>query len=114
MSIVLVLNIEREQIGTLGILLRIGDGVYVFICTVYSKVLKDFTKHVFVYDIYYLTKVKSARRGATIENRRYSPICVLEEKDRETKLTLKNMLRNFFQGTCTVIYAFKVTSRDSR
>ena len=108
-----VLNIEGEQMGPLGILMRIDDGFYVYICSVYSKVLKEFTEHEFVYDSYFSTKVKSACRGAIIDNRRYSPICVLEEKYRESKRTLKNMIRNFFQETCTVNYAFKFTSRDS-
>ena len=66
-----------------------------------------------VYDSYFLTKVKSVYHGAIIDYRRYAPICVLEEKDRESKLTLKNILRTFFQGTCTVNYTFKVTSCDS-
>ena len=107
-----VLNIEREQMGTLEILLKINDGVYVCICSVYSKVLKVFTEHAFVYDIYFSTKVKSACHGAIIDYRRYAPICVLEGKDGETKNKLKTMLRNFFQGICIVKYAFKVTSRE--
>ena len=104
----------KRKMGTLKILLRINDGVYVCICYVYSKILKEFTQQAFVYDSYFWTKLKSACRGEIIDNRRYSPICVLEEKDRETKNTLKNMPWNFFQGTCIVKYAFKVTSRDSR
>ena len=114
MNIKPVLNIEREKMVCLKILLRINDGVYVFICYVYSNILKEFTQHAFVYDSYFSTKVKSTCRGAIIDNRRYAPICVLEVKDRETKNTLKNMLRNFFQGTCIVKYTFKVTSRDSQ
>ena len=66
--------------GTLKILLRINDGVYICMCSVYSKILKEFTQHVFVYDSYFSTKVNSECRGAIIDNRRYSPICVLEEK----------------------------------
>ena len=112
MNIAPVLNIEREKMGTLEILLRINDGVYVCICSVYSKFLKEFTEHAFVYDSYFSTKINSACRGAISDNRRYSPICVLEGKYRESKRTLKSMLMNFFQGTCTVDYAFKVTSRD--
>ena len=104
----------KRKMGNLKILQRINDGVYVCICSVYSKVLKEFTQHPFVYDSYFLTKVKSACRGAIIDNRRYLPICVLEEKDRESKLTLKNILRTLFQGKCTVNYTFKVTSCDSR
>ena len=82
MNIVPVLNIEREQMGTLKILLRINDGVYVCICSIYSKVLKEFTEHAFVYNSYFSIKVKSACRGAIIDNRRYSLICVLEGKYR--------------------------------
>ena len=113
MTIASVLNIEREQIGTLGILLIIDDGVYVCICTVYPEILKQHTQHAIFYDSYFSTKVKSACRGAIIDNITYAPICVLEKKDRIIKDTLKNMLWNLFQGTCVVKYAFKVTSRDS-
>ena len=77
MTISPVLNIEREPMGSLGILMRIDDGVYVCICTVYSNVLKQHTQHAFVYDSYFSTKVKSACRGAIIDNRTYAPICVL-------------------------------------
>ena len=113
MTIASVLHIERKQMGPLGILMRIDDGVYVYICTVYSKVFKQHTQHAFVYDIYFSTKVKSACRGAIIDNRTYEPICVLEEKDRETKDTLKNMLRELFEGTCIAKFAFKVISHES-
>ena len=40
MTIVPILNIEREKMGAMVILLIIDDGVYVCICTVYSYVLK--------------------------------------------------------------------------
>ena len=50
MSIAPVLNIYREKIGAIGILLVIDDGIYVFICNVYSYVLKEVTQHAFVYD----------------------------------------------------------------
>ena len=83
MNIAPVLNIEIEQMGTLKILLRINDGVYVCICSIYSEVLKEFTQLAFVYDSYFSTKVKSACQGAIIDNRRYSPICVLEGKERK-------------------------------
>ena len=82
MNIAPVFNIEREQMCNLKILQRINDGVYACIFYVYSKFLKQFTLHAFVYDSYFSTGVKSACRGAIIENRRSSPICVLEVKDR--------------------------------
>ena len=69
--------------GPLGILLIIDDGVYVCICTVYSNVLKQHTQHAFVYDSYFTTTENSAFQGAIIDNRRYAPICVLEEKYRK-------------------------------
>ena len=59
-----------------------------------------------------MTTVNNACQGAIIDNRRYAPVDVLEEKDKKTP-KLKIMLRNFFEGTCSVNYAFKITSRDS-
>ena len=50
-----VLSIERGKMGTLGILMIINDGVYVCICSVYSKILKECTQHTFVYDSYFTT-----------------------------------------------------------
>ena len=41
MNIAPLLNIDREKMGTLRILLKIGDGVYVCNCTVYIYVLKS-------------------------------------------------------------------------
>ena len=37
MTIAPVLKIEREKMSTLGILLKMDDGVYVCICTVYTE-----------------------------------------------------------------------------
>ena len=107
-----VFGIDNDKMGALGILLKINDGVYVCICSVYSNILKLWTQHEFVYDGYYTTTVKSACQGTITENRRYAPICVLEEKDRKTTTKLKNMLRKFFQDTCIVEYAFQITSRE--
>ena len=113
MTIAPVLKIDQEKMGTMGILTRIDYGVYVCIYTVYSDVLKQHTQHAFVYDSYFSTKVKSAWFGAIIDNRTYAPICVLEEKDRSNKDTLKNILKQFFEGTCIVKNAFEVTSHES-
>ena len=79
-----VLDIDRDKMGTLGILIIINDGVYVCICSVYSNILKECTQHAFVYDSYFPTKVNSACQGSIIDNIRYAPICVQEEKDRTT------------------------------
>ena len=43
----------------------------------------------------------------------YVFICVLKGENRETTKKLFNMLRKFFEGTCIVKYAFKITSCDS-
>ena len=43
---------------------------------------------------------------------KYALIYVLEEKYRKSKDALKNMLRNFFDGTCTVELSLKVTKYD--
>ena len=93
--------------------MRINDCVYVCICSGYSKILKECTQHAFVYDSYFTTTWNNACQGAIIDNRRYALIYLLEEKDITSIKKLKIMLRNFFEGTCTVKYAFKITSRDS-
>ena len=112
MTIAPVLNIEREKMGPLGILMRIYDGVYVCNYTVYSCILKQCTQHEFFYDSYFSSKEKILCCGTIIDNRSYAHICVLEEKYIKSKHTLKNMLRIFFEGTCIVKYAFKVTSYE--
>ena len=60
--------------------------------------------------VIFQTLDKSECCGAIIDNRSYATICVLEEKFRKIKSALKNMLRKFFEGTCIVEYAFKVTA----
>ena len=112
MTIASVLHIEREPMDPLFILLIIDDGVYVCIYSVYFNISKLWTKHAFLYDIYFTTTENSACQGAIIDNRRYAPIYVLKKKTKK-KSKLKIMLRNFFEGICIVKYAFKITSRDS-
>ena len=63
-----VLDIDREKMGTLGILMRIKDGVYVCICFVYSNILKEYTQHAFVYDSYFTTTLNNVCQGAIIDN----------------------------------------------
>ena len=73
----------------------------------------EYTKHTFAYDNYFTTTGNNGFQGAIIDNRRHAPIYVLGKKDRETTNKLKIMLRNFFEGTFSVKYAFKITSGDS-
>ena len=53
-----VLDIDRDKMGTLGIIMRIKDGIYVCICYVYSKISKECTQHAFVCDSYFTTTGK--------------------------------------------------------
>ena len=93
--------------------MRINDGVYVCMCSVYSTISKEHTEHAFVYDSYFTTTGNNGFQGAIIDNRRHATICVLEKKIEKNAFKLKIMLRNFFEGTFSVKYAFKITSRDS-
>ena len=110
MTIAPIINVEREKMGAMGILLVIGDGVYVFVCTVYSSVFKEYTQHAFIYDSHFSTLDNSEVCGSMIYNRLYAPIRVLEEKDRKSKATLENTLSKFSDGNCIVKYEFKVTA----
>ena len=108
MTMAPVLHIEREPMGPLGILMRIDDGVYVWICNVYFNVLKNHTQHAFVYESYSSKKVKSAFWGAIIDNRTYEPICVLEGKYRETKKNWRICLGNYFKACALWIFHSKL------
>ena len=83
MTIAPLLNIDREKVVAMRILLAIDDGVYACICTVYSSVFKEVTQHDLVYESHLSTKGNSECCGAIIDNRSYAPICVLEEKDKK-------------------------------
>ena len=98
MTIVPILNIGREKMGAMGILPKIYDGVYVFICTVYYYVLKKVTQHTFVYDSHFSKKQNSECCGAIVDKISYVPICVLKGKDRRIKGALNNMIRKSFDG----------------
>ena len=113
MNIERITNIDREKMGSFGILLVIDDVIYVCICTVYLYVFKEYTQHALVYDSHFSTLQNSEGCGAIIYNRSYTPICILEDKDRKSKGALKNILRRLFDGNCVVKYAFKVTANDS-
>ena len=49
MNITPIKEIEIETMGDMGILHIIDDGVYVYICKVYSFVFKEYKPHAFVY-----------------------------------------------------------------
>ena len=77
MTIAPVLNIDREKMGAMGILLIIDDGVYVCIYTVSYYVFKEVTQHTLVYDSHFWTKEKSECFVALINNISYAPIRLL-------------------------------------
>ena len=92
-----VLNIEREKMGTLGILLKIEDDVYVCICTVYTEILKHFTQHPFVYDSHFQQnrRVNTVVQSLIIDH--MHPSMYWREKIKIIN-TLKNMLRDFLKA----------------
>ena len=74
---------------------------------------EKYTQHSFVYDSHFSKKEKSKFCGATIDNRSYAPIWVMEKKYRKIKAAMKNMIRKLFDGNCIVEFVFKVTAYDS-
>ena len=74
---------------------------------------KEVTQHAFVYESHFSTKKKSEFCGVIIDKISYSPICVLEEKDRKIKGALNNMIRIFFDGNFIVDFVFKFNTNDS-
>ena len=84
--------------GAMGIFLVIDDGFYLYICKVYSSVFKEYTPHAFVYDIHFSQLGKSECCDAIIDNKSYSPIFVLEEKERKSKHALRKILKKVLEG----------------
>ena len=70
---------------------------------------QKYTSHTFAYKSYFAQIQKSEWCGAIIDIRSYEPIFVLAEKYRTSKTTLKNVLRDFFEGGFIVDYVFKMT-----
>ena len=68
------------------------------------------TKHAFVYDSHFKPLNKPKRCGDPIYNREYAHICVLEDKDRGTKINLIHSLISFGK-LHTIEYIYKITPR---
>ena len=66
-------------------------------------------KHEFVYDIQLKPLHQYKCCGNLIDNRADALICVLEDKDRYTKLNLRYVLKESFGGLCHVEYVYKIT-----
>ena len=82
--------------------------MYIGTCLVRSDSYKCKTKYAFFYDSHFKSLHQSKCCEAFVENRADAPICVLEDKELETKLNLRHSLKSFFGGKCTVEYVYKI------
>ena len=88
----------------------VNDEVFICICNVKYDEHKCCTKHSFVYDSHFKPLHQSKFCGALIDNRSDAYICVLEDKDRETKKNLRYDLIELFGGLFHVEYIYKITT----
>ena len=88
MKVTPVSGIERETWISACIIRIVNDRVLICICNVNYDKYKCWTKHAFFYDIHYKPLNQSKCFGSLIDNRADAPICVFEDKDRETKKKL--------------------------
>ena len=111
MNVAPILNIDKEKMGTMGILLVIDVCVYICICKVYSSNIKEYTqKHSSLTVIFqYYRRVNAVVQSSIIDHMR--PSVYWMEKTGK-KVSLKNMLSKFFDGNCIVEYDFKVTANN--
>ena len=102
MNITPVSGIEEVSWGAASILRTVNDWVYICKCNVKNVEYDLWTKHAFVYDSHYKPMHQNKFCGVLIDNRADTPICVLEDKDRESKKQLDHALKEFFGGKCHV------------
>ena len=70
---------------------------------------KCWTKHAFVYDSHFKPLHQNKCCGVLIDNRADAPICVWEDKYRESKKKLAGALRELFGGKCHVEHVYRIT-----
>ena len=104
-----VSGIDWVPWGAASILITVNYGVYICTCNVQSIEHNCYTKHVFVYDIHFKPLHQTKCCGVLIDNRADAPICVLEDKDRESKKNLKHALKELFGGLCHVEHVYRIT-----
>ena len=109
MKVTPVLGIERVAWGAASILITVNDGVFICTCNVKSDEYNCWTKHAFVYDSHWKTFHQTKCCGVLIYNRADAPICVLENKDRESEKNLDHALKELFGGKCHVENVYKIT-----
>ena len=103
-----VSGIEEVAWGAASILRRVNDGVFICTCNVQSVEYNYWKKHEFVYDIHFKPLHQTKCCGVLIYNRDDAPICVLEDKDRESKKQLDHALEEFFGGKCHLEHGYKL------
>ena len=93
MNITPVLGIEEVAWGSVSIMRRVNDGVYICVCNVHNIEYDLWTKHAFIYNSHYKLLHKTECCGVLIDNRADAPISVLEDNDRASKRYLDSALR---------------------
>ena len=106
MEVTTVYGIEILPWGPASILRRVNDGFFICTCNVKSNEYDFWTKHEFVYDSRFKPLHQTKCCGVLIDNRSNAPICVLKDKDIETKKILRYTLKEFFGGLCHVEYVY--------
>ena len=93
-------GIEMQPWGADSILRIVNDGVYICTCSVRSDEYKCKKKHAFVFDSHFKPLHQSKCYGDLIDNIYDAPICVMEDKEIETKINLIHALQYlFFEST---------------
>ena len=110
MNMTPVLGIERVAWDAASILRTVNDGVFICTCNVKSDEYNFWTKHAFVYDSHCKPLHQTKCCGVLIDNRADAPICVFEDKDRESKKHVDHSLKEFFGGKCHVENLYKITT----
>ena len=96
MRVTQVSGIERDPCGAACIMRKLNYGVYICTCNIKFDEYKCWKKLEFVYDSRFKPFHQSKCCGGLIDNRSDAPICVLEDKEIETKLNLSYALKDFF------------------
>ena len=84
-------------------------GVYICTCNVKNVKYYLWTKREFVYESHYKPMHQTKCCGVLIDNRADAPICVLEDKYRESKKQLDHALKELFGGKYHENNVYKIT-----
>ena len=96
MNVTPVLVIEQVVWGAASILRRLNDGVFICTCSFQSVEYNCWTNHAFFNESHFKPLHQTKCCGVLIDNRADAPICVLEDKEIESRknwlVPLKNSL----------------------